>query len=166
MAKCCYEKCLWRLSYKHDRCSQEAAVNMHIGIKKYFHFVKKKAKMMINIDLDTPSDNCSCTFKCFRAVKLYKPVCWSDCVIVGFDQDGEYLWNSQSSLRRRIRSAHVYDVIQLVSWGILTCKLELPEEGNDVLNAEHLGQSLLYSNLPEGAFYMLVTLAQPSRNVF
>ena len=29
---------------------------------------------MINIDLDTPSDNCSCTFKCFRAVKLYKPV--------------------------------------------------------------------------------------------
>ena len=34
--------------------------------------------MMINIDLDTPSDNCSCTFKCFRAVKLYKPVCWSD----------------------------------------------------------------------------------------
>ena len=46
---------------------------------------------MINIDLDTPSDNCSCTFKFFRAVKLYKPVCWSDCVIVGFDQDGEYL---------------------------------------------------------------------------
>ena len=34
---------------------------MHIGIKKYFHFVKKKAKMMINIDLDTPSDNFSCT---------------------------------------------------------------------------------------------------------
>ena len=29
-----------------------------------------------------------------------------------------------------------------------------------------LVQSLLYSNLPEGAFYMLVTLAQPSRNVF
>ena len=29
-----------------------------------------------------------------------------------------------------------------------------------------LGQSLLYSNLPEGAFYMLVTLAQPSQNVF
>ena len=28
-----------------------------------------------------------------------------------------------------------------------------------------LGQSLLYSNLPEGAFYMLVTLAQPSQNV-
>ena len=48
---------------------------MHIGIKKYFHFVKKKAKMMINIDLDTPSDNFSCTFKCFRAVNLYKLVC-------------------------------------------------------------------------------------------
>ena len=61
MAKCCYGNCLWRVSYKHDRCSQEAAVNMHIGIKKYFHFVKKKAKMMINIDLDTPSDNFSCT---------------------------------------------------------------------------------------------------------
>ena len=44
---------------------------------------------MINIDLDTPSDNCS--FRCFRAVKLYKLVCWSDCVIFGFDQDGEYL---------------------------------------------------------------------------
>ena len=28
--------------------------------------------MMINIDLDTLSDPCSCTFKCFRAVKLYK----------------------------------------------------------------------------------------------
>ena len=25
---------------------------------------------MINIDLDTPSDNCSHTFKCFRAVRL------------------------------------------------------------------------------------------------
>ena len=107
IAKCCYGNCLWRVSYKRGRCSQEAAVNLHIGIKKYFleylsHFVKKKAKMMINIDLDTPSDNCSCTFKCFRAVKLYKPLCWSDCVIVGFDQDGEYLLNSQSSLRRRL----------------------------------------------------------------
>ena len=60
---------------------------------------------MINIDLDTPLDNCSCTFKCFRAFKLSKPVCWSDCVIVGFDQGGEYLLNSQSSLRRRMRSA-------------------------------------------------------------
>ena len=46
---------------------------------------------MINIDLDTPSHNCFRTFKCFRAVKLYKPVCWLDCVILGFDQDGEYL---------------------------------------------------------------------------
>ena len=50
---------------------------MHIGIKKYFHFVKKKAKMMINIDLDTPSDNISCIFKCFKAVNLYKLVCLS-----------------------------------------------------------------------------------------
>ena len=66
IAKCCYVNCLWRVSYKRDRCSQEVAVNWHIGIKKYFleylsHFVKKKAKMMINIDLDTPSDNFSCT---------------------------------------------------------------------------------------------------------
>ena len=29
-----------------------------------------------------------------------------------------------------------------------------------------LVQSLLCSNLPEGSFYMLVTLAQPSRNIF
>ena len=29
-----------------------------------------------------------------------------------------------------------------------------------------LVQSLLYSNLTEGAFDMLVTLAQPSQNVF
>ena len=29
-----------------------------------------------------------------------------------------------------------------------------------------LVQSLLFSNLPEGAFYMLITLAQPSQNVF
>ena len=29
-----------------------------------------------------------------------------------------------------------------------------------------LVQSLLCSNLPEGAFYMLVTLAPPSQNVF
>ena len=29
-----------------------------------------------------------------------------------------------------------------------------------------LVQSLLCSNLPEGAFYMLVTLTQPSQNVF
>ena len=42
MAKCCYGNCLWRVSHKHDRCSQEAAVNLHTGIKKYFHFVKKK----------------------------------------------------------------------------------------------------------------------------
>ena len=71
--------------------TRSAAVNLNIGIKKYFHFVKKKAKMMINIDLDTPSHNCSCTFKPFRAVKLYKPVCRSDCVIIGFDQDVGYL---------------------------------------------------------------------------
>ena len=75
----------------------------------------KRAKMMINIDLDTPSDNFSCTFKCFRAVKLYKPVCWSDCVIVGFDQDGEYLLNSQSSLRRRMWSAQkFYSIFNLL----------------------------------------------------
>ena len=122
IAKCCYGNCLWSVLYKRDRCSQEAAVNLHIGIKKYFleylsHFVKKKAKMMINIDLDTPSDNCSCTFKCFRAVKLYKLVCWSDCVIFGFDQDGEYLLNSQSSLRRRMRSAQkFYNLLYLVTF--------------------------------------------------
>ena len=67
--------------------------------------------MMINIDLDTPSDNFSCTFKSFRAVKLHKPVCWSDSVIVGFDQDGEYLLNSESSLRRRMRSAQTFYAI-------------------------------------------------------
>ena len=39
MAKCCYGNCLWHVSYKHDRCSQKAAVNLYIGIKKYFHFV-------------------------------------------------------------------------------------------------------------------------------
>ena len=49
IAKCCYGNCLWRVSYKRDRCSQEAAVNLHIGIKKYFleylsHFVKKRPK--------------------------------------------------------------------------------------------------------------------------
>ena len=119
IAKCCYGNCLWRVSYKRDRCSQEAAVNLHIGIKKYFRNIwaisLKKAKMMINIDLDTPSDNCSCTFKCFRAVKLYKPVCWSDYVIVGFDQDGEYLLNSESSLRRRMRSTQkFYSIFNLL----------------------------------------------------
>ena len=46
--------------------------------------------------------------------------------------------------------------------GIFTSILELPKEDNDVLNAEHFGTGLLCSNLPEGAFYMLVTLAQPS----
>ena len=30
----------------------------------------------------------------------------------------------------------MYDVIQLVICGIFTCKLELPEEGNDVLKAK------------------------------
>ena len=49
MAKCCYGKCLWRVLYMHDRCSQEAAVNLHMGIKTYFpeylsHFVKKRPK--------------------------------------------------------------------------------------------------------------------------
>ena len=49
------------------------------------------AKMMNYIDLNTPSDNRCGTFKYFRAVTLYKPVCRSDRHIVGFDQDGEYL---------------------------------------------------------------------------
>ena len=49
IAKCCYGNCLWRVSYKRGRCSQEAAVNLHIGIKKYFleylsHLVKKRPK--------------------------------------------------------------------------------------------------------------------------
>ena len=41
MTKCCYGNCLWRV---HDSCSQEAAVNLHTGIKKHFHFVKKRPK--------------------------------------------------------------------------------------------------------------------------
>ena len=60
----------------------------------------------------------------------------------------------------------MYNVIYLVICGIFISKLEILEEGNDVLNAEHLVQSLLCCNLPEGAFYMLVGLAQPSQNVF
>ena len=44
MAKCCYGNCLWRVPYHHNRRSQEAAVNLHTGIKKYFHFVKKRPK--------------------------------------------------------------------------------------------------------------------------
>ena len=36
-------------------------------------------------------------------------------------------------------STWIYDVIWLVIYGIFTSKLELPEEGNDVLNAEHFG---------------------------
>ena len=63
-------------------------------------------------------------------------------------------------------STCMYDVIQLVICGIFTSELEISEKGNDELNANILLQSLLCSNLPEGAFYMLVTLAQPSRNVF
>ena len=48
-ANCCYGNCLLRVSFKRDRCSQEAAVNLHIGIKKYFleylsHLVKKRPK--------------------------------------------------------------------------------------------------------------------------
>ena len=43
--------------------------------------------------------------------------------------------------------------------GIFTSKLEIPEEGN------LYWQSLLYHNLPEGAFNMLVILAQPSEMV-
>ena len=43
------------------------------------------------IDLDTPSDNLCGIFKCFRAVTLYKPVCRSDRIIAGLNQDGEYL---------------------------------------------------------------------------
>ena len=34
----------------------------------------------------------------------------------------------------------VNDVIQLVICGIFTCKLELPEEGNDVLNVKRFGK--------------------------
>ena len=60
-------------------------------ITKYFFgkfepFREKMAK----IDLDTPSDNRCGTFKYFRAVTLYKPVCRSDRLIVGLNQDGEY----------------------------------------------------------------------------
>ena len=51
----------------------------------------------------------------------------------------------------------------------LTSKLEIPEEGNDVLNAFCylmyfliFVQSLPCHNLPEGDFNMLVRLAQPS----
>ena len=60
---------------------------------------------------------------------------------------------------------NMYDVIYLVICGIFTSKLEIPVEGNNVLNAEHLVQRLLCCNLPEGAFYMLVTIAQPCQNV-
>ena len=35
---------------------------------------------------------------------------------------------------------NMYDVIQLVICGIFTYKLELPEEGIDVLNAKHFGK--------------------------
>ena len=63
-------------------------------------------------------------------------------------------------------STGMYNVIYLVICGIFTSKLEILEEGNDVLDAEHLVQSLLCCNLPEGTFYMLVRLAQPSQNVF
>ena len=59
----------------------------------------------------------------------------------------------------------MYDVIYLVICGIFTSKLEIPVEGNNVLNVEHLAQRLLCCNLHEGAFYMLVTIAQPSQNV-
>ena len=113
IAKCCYGNCLWRVSYKRDRCSQEAAVNLHIGIKKYFleylsHFVKKEPKWWL---ISTLILHQIIFPVCFRAVQLYKPVCWSDCVVVGFDQDGEYLLNSQSSLRRRMRRAQKFNSI-------------------------------------------------------
>ena len=49
--------------------------------------------------------------------------------------------------------------------GIFTSELKVPEEGNDVLNAKHFVQSLPCHNLSEGAFNMLVRLAQPSQNV-
>ena len=49
---------------------------------------------------------------------------------------------------------------------IFFSKLEIPEEGNDVLNDSILAQSLLCCYQPEGAFNMLVRLAQPSLNVF
>ena len=55
-------------------------------------------------------------------------------------------------------STGMYNVIYLVICGIFTSKLEILEEGNDVLNAEHLVERLLCCNLPEGAFYMLVRL--------
>ena len=54
-------------------------------------FREKMAKMMNYIDLDTQSDNRCGTFKNFRAVTLQKLVCRSDRLIVGFNQDGEYL---------------------------------------------------------------------------
>ena len=58
--------------------------------EKFEPFREKMAKMMNYIDLDTPSDNLCGTFKHFRAVTLQKPVCRSDRLIVGFNQDGEY----------------------------------------------------------------------------
>ena len=36
-------------------------------------------------------------------------------------------------------STRMYDVIKPVICGIFTIKLEIPEEGNDVLNAKHCG---------------------------
>ena len=45
----------------------------------------------------------------------------------------------------------------------LANKLEIPAEGNDVLNVFFIFvQSLPCHNLPEGDFNMLVRLAQPS----
>ena len=60
-------------------------------IGKFEPFREQMVKMMTNIDLDTPSDNRCGIFKYFRAVTLSKPVCKLDRLIVGFDQDGEYL---------------------------------------------------------------------------
>ena len=58
---------------------------------KFEPFREKMAKMMNYIDLDTPSDNRCGTSKYFRAGTLYKPVCRSDRLIVGFNQDGDNL---------------------------------------------------------------------------
>ena len=83
------------------------------------------AQMMNYIDLDTPSDNRCGTFKYFRAGTLYKPVCRSDRLIVGFNQDGDTLWNLQSSLRRRMRSAQkFYSMFNLLYLSTLKLTLD------------------------------------------
>ena len=54
IAKCCYGNCLWRVSYKRGRCSQEAAVNLHIGIKNVWplsHFSMPRFYAFENVPL-------------------------------------------------------------------------------------------------------------------